>query len=79
MKRSKNCDDAKINYIFFKNYSLVFLFVKPKGHKNGVNHVGPWWEYANPHETRLCAHLLLARYNFTYPQLLVEVSSLFEG
>ena len=39
----------------------------------------PWNVYANPHEPHLYAHMSLYRYIFTYIQLLVEGSPLFEG
>ena len=35
--------------------------------------------YSNPHEKNLCAHLSLARYNFSFPKFLVEVSPFFKG
>ena len=41
--------------------------------------MGPWHIHANPHDPNLCSHLSLARYIFTYAQLLVGGSPLFEG
>ena len=79
MKRAENCVDCKINHITFKNDSLVFQFAKSKGHQNGEEHVGPWHVYANPSEPHLCTHLSLARYLFTYPQLLLNGTALFQG
>ena len=79
MKRAKNRVDAKINYISPKNEILMFKFSKLKVLKNGENHVGPWNFYAKLHKTNLCAHKSLTRYIFTYTQLLVEDSPLFEG
>ena len=32
MTQAKNCVDANINHIFFKNDILVFQFEKSKGH-----------------------------------------------
>ena len=79
MKRAENCVDCKINHITMRNDSLVFQFAKSKGHQNGEEHVGPWHLYANPETPHLCVVLSLARYLFTYPQLLKEDASLFQG
>ena len=79
MKRAENCVDCKINHITMRNDSLVFQFAKSKGHQNGEEHVGPWHLYANPDKPHLCIVLSLARYLFTYPQLLKEGASLFQG
>lgn len=79
MKRAENCVDCKINHITIRNDALVFQFAKSKGHQNGEEHVGPWYLYANPENPHICVVLSLARYLFTYPQLLKEDSSLFQG
>ena len=79
MKRAENCVDCKINHITIRNDALVFQFAKSKGHQNGEEHVGPWHLYANPENPHICVVLSLARYLFTYPQLLKEDSSLFQG
>ena len=79
MKRAKNCVECKINHITMRNDSLVFQFVKSKGHQNGKKHVGPWHVYDNHEEPHLCVVLSLAQYLFTYPQLLREETSLFQG
>ena len=79
MKRAENCVDCKINHITIWNDALVSQFAKSKGHQNGEEHVGPWHVYANPEEPHLCVVLSLARYLFTYPQLLKEDASLFQG
>ena len=78
MKRSEKCVNSKIKHTFFKNDSLVFQFENLNVYQNGENHVGPWHVYTNPHEPNLCANLSFSRYIFTYLQLLVEVSPLFE-
>ena len=79
MKRAENCVDCKITHITIRNDALVFEFAKSKGHQNGEEHVGPWHVYANPEHPHLCVVLSLARYLFTYPQLLRDDSSLFQG
>ena len=79
MKRAENCVDCKITHITIRNDALVFQFAKSKGHQNGEEHVGPWHVYANPEHPHLCVVLSLARYLFTYPQLLKDDSSLFQG
>ena len=79
MKRAENCVDCKINHITIRNDALVFEFAKSKGHQNGEEHVGPWHVYPNPEEPHLCLFMALARYLFTYPQLLNEDASLFQG
>ena len=79
MKRAENCVDCKINHITIRNDALVFEFAKSKGHQNGEEHVGPWHMYPNPEEPHLCLFMALARYLFTYPQLLNEDASLFQG
>ena len=56
----------------------MFEFTKSKGHQNGEEYAGPWHVYANPEEPHLCLVLFLARYLFTYPQLLKEDASLFQ-
>ena len=70
MKRGKKFIDDRINPIMFKNNSLVFQFAKSKGYQNGVDRVGTWHVYANPHEPHLCPVLAISRYLFTYPELL---------
>ena len=75
MKRAENCVDNKINHITIRNDALVFHFAKSKGHQNGEEHVGPWHLYANPEHPHICVVLSLARYIFTYPQLLKEDSN----
>ena len=77
-KRAENCVDTKINHIFFNNESLVFQFAKSKGHQNVEKYVGPYNVYATPHKPHLCYDLSLARYIFTYPQLIMEGNTLFE-
>ena len=79
MKRAENCVDCKITYITIRNDALVFAFAKSKGHRNGEEYVGPRHVYANPEEPHLCVVLALSRYLFTYPQLLKEDASLFQG
>ena len=79
MKRAENCVDCKINHITIRNDALVFQFAKSKGHQNGEEHVGPWHLYANPEHPHLYVVMSLARYLFTYPQLLKDDSSLFQG
>ena len=79
MKRAENYVDCKMNHNTIRNDSLVFQFAKSKGHQNGEEHVGPWHLYANPEEPHICVVLSLARYLFTYPQLLKEGASLFQG
>ena len=79
MKRAENCVDCKISHITVKSDCLVFQFAKSKGHQNGEEHVGPWHVYANPLEPHLCVVLSLARYLFTYPQLLLNNTALFQG
>ena len=79
MKMTENCVDYKINHITIRNDSLVFEFAKYKGRQNGEEHVGPWYVCANPEESHLCLVLSLSRYLFTYPQLLNEDASLFQG
>ena len=79
MKRAENCVDCKINHITIRNDALVFQFAKSKGHQNGEEHVGPWHLYANPEHPHLCVVLSLAKYLFTYPELLKDDSSLFQG
>ena len=79
MKRAENVVDAKIIHTTFKNDSLVFQFAKSKMHKNGEYHVGTWHIYANPHDPHLFPVLELARYLFTYLEMLVNNISLFQG
>ena len=62
-----------------QNDSLVFQFAKSKGRQNGEEHVGPWHVYANPDKPHLRVLLALSRYIFTYPQLIKEDASLFQG
>ena len=78
-KKAENCVYAKISHIMFKNDSSVFQFAKSKGHQNGKDHVGPWNVYANPHGPHICPVLELERYLFTYPDILVKKTSLFQG
>ena len=47
MKRAEKFVDAKVSHIAFNNGSLVFQFVKSKGHQNGEDYVGTWHVYAN--------------------------------
>ena len=77
MKQEKNCFECKKNHITFKNDSLIFQFAKSKGHQNGEETVGPLYVYANPMEPHLCAHLSVAKYLITYPQLFLDGIVLF--
>ena len=79
MKRAENCVDCKITHIKVKSDALSFEFAKSKGHQNGEEHVGPWHVYANPLEPHLCLKLSLARYLFTYPELFLNNTALFQG
>ena len=79
MKRAENCVDCKITHITVKSDALTFQFAKSKGHQNGEEHVGPWHVYANPLEPHLCVVLSLARYLFTYPELFLNNTALFQG
>ena len=79
MKRAENCVDCKITHITVKSDCLTFQFAKSKGHQNGEEHVGPWHVYANPLEPHLCVVLSLARYLFTYPELFLNNTALFQG
>ena len=79
MKRAENYVMAKINHISFIDDSLVFEFAKGKGHQAGEDHVGPWHLYANPFEPHLCVVTALVKYLFTYPKLLKDNASLFQG
>ena len=79
MKRAENYVDSKTSHITFKNNSWVFHFTKSNGHQNGKDRVGPWYVYANPHRPHIFPVLALARYLFTYPELLVKNTSLFQG
>ena len=79
MKRAENCVNAKLNHISFMHDSMVFHFAKSKGHQNGESHVGPWHVYGNPQKPWLCPVLSLARYLFSYPDVLQGDVPLFEG
>jgi hypothetical protein len=79
MKRAENCVDCKITHITFEGDSLVFQFAKSKSQQDGEEHIGPWHIYANPKEPFICPVLSLARYLFTFPNVLVGKSPLFEG
>ena len=78
-EKTENCVDCKINHITIRDDALVFQFAKSKGHQNGEDHVGPRHLYANLEHSHLCVVLSLARYIFTYPQLLKDGLSLFQG
>jgi len=79
MKRAENCVDAKVNHITFENDCLIFEFAKSKSHQSGEDHVGPWHVYSNPLEPHICPVLSLARYLFTYPDVMKTNSPLFDG
>ena len=79
MKRAENYVDAKISPIRFENDCLIFEFAKSKGHQKAKDHVGSCHVYTNPHDPFMCPVLALARYIFTYPDVLCGRSPLFEG
>jgi len=80
MKRAENSVNCKINHITFQNDCLVFEFAKSKSNQRGENHVGPWHVYyANPHQPWCCPVLSLARYLFSYPDVLKGDMPLFDG
>ena len=79
MKRTENCVDCKITHIKVMYDAMVFEFAKSKGHQNGEEYVGPWHCYANPLQPHLCLKLSLARYLFTYPELFLNNTALFQG
>ena len=57
----------------------MFHFAKLKGRQNGEDHVGPLHVYVNPHGPHILPVLLLSRYLFAYPELLVNKTSLYQG
>lgn len=79
MKRAEQCVDAKVTHIRFENDCLVFEFSKSKGRQDNEEHFGPWHVYANPLEPEMCPVLTLAKYLFTFPNVLCGRSPLFEG
>ena len=79
MKRAEQCVDAKVTHIRFENDCLVFEFSKSKGRQDNEEHFGPWHVYANPLEPEMCPVLALAKYLFTFPNVLCGRSPLFEG
>jgi hypothetical protein len=79
MKRAENVVDCKIDHVWLENDSIIFQFAKSKGMQNGEDHVGPWHVYANPLRPEVCPFLAMARYLFTFPQVLSSNSSLFPG
>jgi hypothetical protein len=79
MKRAENVVDAKIDHIWVEDDSVIFQFAKSKGMQDGEDHVGPWHVYANALKPELCPLLAMAKYLFTYPDILSSNSSLFPG
>ena len=79
MKRAENCVNCKVNHIYFRHDSLVFSFAKSKGHQKGEKHVGPWHVYSNPFKPWICPVLALARYIFSFPDVLKGDRPLFDG
>ena len=79
MKRAENVVDAKIDHIWVEDDSVIFQFAKSKGMQDGEDHVGPWHVYANPLKPELCPFLAMAKYLFTFPDILSSNSSLFPG
>ena len=79
MKRAENCVACKINHITFRNDSLVFEFAKSKGHQKGEKHVGPWHVYVNPFKPWIFPVLSMARYVFSFSDVLTGDMPLFEG
>ncbi|GFH55956.1 hypothetical protein CTEN210_12433 [Chaetoceros tenuissimus] len=78
MKRAENCVNAKINHIYWNNDCLVFEFAKEKGKQKG-DCFGPWHVYANPQKPHICPVLAFAKYIASFPEVLEEGHSLFEG
>ena len=79
MKRADNCVSCKVNHINSEDDYLVFRFAKSKGRQDGEEHVVPWHVYDNPKMPHLCPVFSIARYLFTYPQIMVNNASLFMG
>ena len=69
-EEGRDCVNAKIKYITFRDDCLVFEFAKSKGNQKGKEHVGPWHVHANPEKPWLCPVVALARYLFCYPEIL---------
>ena len=79
MKIAEQFVDAKVTHIQFENDCLVFEFSKSKGRQDNEEHFGFWHVYASPHEPEMCPVLTLAKYLFTFPNVLCGRSPLFEG
>jgi len=79
MKRAENYVNCKINHITFQNNCLVFEFAKSNSHQRGESHIAPWHVYANPHMPWCCPVLSLARYLFSFPEVLKGDMPLFDG
>ena len=75
MKRDENCVSCKVNHITFEDDCLFFRFAKSKGHQYGEEHIGPWHVYSNPKNPHI--HPVLSM--FTYPHIMVNNASLFQG
>jgi hypothetical protein len=79
MKRAENCENARISHISIQDDSIAFEFAKSKGHQDGEEALGPWHVFANPHEPSTCAFLAMARYVFSFPEVLRNNCPLFPG
>ena len=79
MKRVENCVDSKINHVSIIDDALSIDFAKSKGNQDGEANQGPWHMYANASNPEICIFLALARYIFTFPEVISNGAAIFEG
>ena len=79
MARSNNCEKLRLGHIEWRHDCLVFFFGKSKGDQNGEMSDTPWHVYSNPFEPYICPVLALAKYLFSYPDIIKSKSTLFPG
>jgi hypothetical protein len=79
MARSENARKSHLNHIEWNGDSLIIFFTCTKVDQEGLNRNEPWHVYANPVRKAVCPILALAKYLFTFPELLAGDNRLFPG
>eukprot|EP00978_Attheya_sp_CCMP212_P043652 scaffold288625_cov30-Attheya_sp.AAC.1 len=70
MARSEKARKSHLNQIEWAGNSLIIYFTCTKVDQEGLNRNEPWHIYTNPVRKSVCAVIALAKYLFTFPELL---------
>ena len=79
MTRSNNCANMHVQHIQWRSDSLIYYFGTLKGNQTGDRANDPWHVYSNLKNPTICPVFALAKYFFSYPNILTTNSKIFPG